>query len=161
MDFFQNYVNLLPPSLLTPTIKIISTTFGIAKTLQSHLTPFLSKIITKPDVASIILLVILLVVSLKILDMAFRAVLFWIKLVLRLAMWGAIGSIGLWVYTRGVDGFIDDVSGLAEHWKAEYDRYSGEVKGYKSQQERFMGQRAQAQAPGAYGSGRGAARGWR
>ena len=60
---------------------------------------------------------------------------FWVYLVFRLAFWIMIGLTGYWVYKRGVDGFVEDVTGLAEYWSGEYERYSGEAKRFKGMQE--------------------------
>lgn len=60
---------------------------------------------------------------------------FWVYLVFRLAFWITIGLTGYWVYTRGADGFVEDVTGLAEYWSGEYERYSGEVKRFQGMQE--------------------------
>jgi len=71
----------------------------------------------------------------KVLDMLYRAVLFWINLALRLAFWGGVVALGTWVYTRGPEGFVDDVQGLTAYWVGEYKKYSGEIDGYKRQKE--------------------------
>lgn len=78
---------------------------------------------------------------------------FWIHLVLRLMFWGAIISVGLWVYGRGLDGFTEDVQDLAEYWTAEYQKYSGEVKRFQTMKENQI--RMQQGGRGAGG------RGWR
>lgn len=44
-------------------------------------------------------------------------------------------ALGAWVYTRGPEGFVDDVQGLGEYWAGEYKKYSGEVEGFKRQKE--------------------------
>ncbi|KAH7095392.1 nuclear pore assembly and biogenesis-domain-containing protein [Paraphoma chrysanthemicola] len=145
MDFIQNYASLLPrllpPSIASPLLTILTTTLGISRTLQAQLTPLLTRAITQPDVASILALLAIFFISLKILDMAYRAVMFWVKMAFRLVFWGAIVLLGLWVWNRGVDGFVDDVGGLVEYWSGEYERYSGEVKKYQGMSEqRIMGQ---------------------
>jgi hypothetical protein len=66
--------------------------------------------------------------------MAYRAVMFWVNMVLRLVFWGAIVVLGMWVYNRGVDGFVEDIGGLVEYWMGEYEKYSGEVKGYRERE---------------------------
>jgi hypothetical protein len=63
--------------------------------------------------------------------MMYRAVMFWVNMVIRLVFWGSILVLGMWVYNRGVDGFVEDVSGLMEYWGGEYEKYSGEVKRYQ------------------------------
>ena len=44
--------------------------------------------------------------------------------------------LGLWVYNRGVDGFVSDVEELGMYWWGEYERFSGEAKGWQREQER-------------------------
>lgn len=67
--------------------------------------------------------------------MAYRAVMFWVMLVYRLVIWGLVVGVGVWVWQRGVEGFVEDVKGLGEVWAGEYQRFSGEVKAYQSQKE--------------------------
>lgn len=81
------------------------------------------------------MLLVIFFISMKILDMMYRAVLFWVKLVFRLAVLGAIMVLGLWMYNRGVDGFIEDVQALGEKWAGDYEKYTGEVKKYQAQKE--------------------------
>ncbi|EMD61754.1 hypothetical protein GGP41_004335 [Bipolaris sorokiniana] len=139
MDFIQDYAaflpRLLPPSFADPALHIITTFLGFSRTLSTHLSPLLNKLITQPDVASIVALLFIFFISLKILDMMYRAVVFWINLAFRLAFWGGILVVGLWVWNRGPEGFVDDVSGLIEYWMGEYERYSGEVKMFQQQKE--------------------------
>jgi hypothetical protein len=151
-DYANLFTQFLPPSIWNPLLKFVTTTFGVFKTLQSHLTPFLLRVTTQPDLASIAVLLIVLFVSFKVVDMAYRAVMFWVNLVLRLMFWGAIFSIGVWVYSRGLEGFTEDVQDLAEYWSGEYQRYSGEVKRFQTMKENQI--RMQQ-------GGRGGGRGWR
>ncbi|CAO2650374.1 Nn.00g016660.m01.CDS01 [Neocucurbitaria sp. VM-36] len=135
LDYVSLLPRLLPPSLYNPLLTVLTTTFGLMRTLQSHLSPLLTRLITQPDVASILALLAIFFISLKILDMMYRAVMFWVNMALRLVFWGAIVFVGLWVYNRGVDGFVEDLQGLGEHWMGEYQKYSGEVKAFQKQKE--------------------------
>ncbi|KAF2706837.1 hypothetical protein K504DRAFT_459258 [Pleomassaria siparia CBS 279.74] len=139
MEMIQEYLPLLtssiPPALLNPLITVLSTLFGVVKFLQTHLTPLIQDAVAKPDLTSILVLVAILFVSFKILGMAYRAVMFWVTLALRLAVWGVVGLVGFWIYTRGLDGFTEDVQDWAQYWSGEYDRYSSEVKRFQKQQE--------------------------
>jgi hypothetical protein len=67
--------------------------------------------------------------------MMYRAVIFWVNLVLRLIFWGGAVVLGFWIYQRGPDGFIEDVTDLGHKWWGEYEKYSGEVKAFQQQQE--------------------------
>ncbi|KAJ4367632.1 hypothetical protein N0V83_007217 [Neocucurbitaria cava] len=129
---------LLPPSLYNPVFTVLSTTFGMMRTLQSHLSPLFTRLITQPDVASILALLAIFFISLKILDMMYRAVMFWVNMVLRLLFWGTILFVGLWVYNRGVDGFVEDAQHLVQYWVGEVEKYSGEVKAFQQQKEDQM-----------------------
>ncbi|KAF2638088.1 hypothetical protein P280DRAFT_90781 [Massarina eburnea CBS 473.64] len=140
MDFIQTYApylsTYLPPSVFAPTIKMITTTFGVLKTLQAHLAPLLAPISTQPDIASAILLLILLLSSLKILNMAYRAVMFWLWLAVQLTLLGGILLIGTWAWKKGAEGVVSDVQELVRFWWGQYEMFSGEVEGWKGQAER-------------------------
>lgn len=151
-DYVTLLPRLLPPSIASPLLTLVTTAFGISRTLQTHLTPLFTRLITQPDAASILVVVAALFISFKILDMMYRAVLFWVNMVFRLVLWGGIGLIGLWVYNRGVDGFVQDVQELATKWAGEYEKYSGEVKQYQQAQEAQIRMQAKQQ---------GGKRGWR
>ncbi|KAJ6143181.1 Nuclear pore assembly and biogenesis protein [Penicillium samsonianum] len=56
-----------------------------------------------PDLLSIFLLAIIIFVSLKILDYAYRVVVFWVTLAFRLVFWGSILGVGWYVYSVGVE----------------------------------------------------------
>lgn len=75
--------------------------------------------------------------------MAYRAVMFWVRLAFKVFWWGSILAVGLWVYNRGVDGFADDVKALMEFAAGEYDRFSGDVKSFQAQKERELKMRQQ------------------
>ncbi|KNG51485.1 Nuclear pore assembly and biogenesis protein, APQ12 [Stemphylium lycopersici] len=153
MDFIQALLpRLLPPSFANPLLHVLTTFLGVSRTLSTHLSPLLNKLITQPDVTSIVALLFIFFISLKILDMMYRAVIFWINLAIRLVFWGGILVVGLWVWNRGPEGFVEDVSGLAEYWMGEYERYSGEVKMFQQQKESQIRSKADQQQGG---------RGWR
>ena len=99
------------------------------------MSPLLNKLVTQPDVATILALLAIFFISLKILDMMYRAVIFWVNLALRLLFWGGILVMGLWVWNRGPEGFVEDLQGLGEYWVGEYEKYSGEVKSFQQQKE--------------------------
>jgi hypothetical protein len=135
MDYATLIPRFLPASFASPLLTLLTTSLGLTRTLQTHLTPLLTRLITQPDVATILLVVALFFISLKVLDMMYRAVMFWVNMALRLVFWGAIVVLGMWVWNRGVDGFVDDVGGLMEYWTGQYEKYSGEVKMVKEQKE--------------------------
>jgi hypothetical protein len=85
---------LLPPSLANPILTLLTTTLGMTRTLHTHLSPLFTRLITQPDVATILALLAIFFISLKILDMMYRAVMFWINMAIRLVFWGSIVVLG-------------------------------------------------------------------
>lgn len=67
--------------------------------------------------------------------MAYRAVLFWISLAYKLAMFILVVSVATWIYNRGPEGFMDDVGHLGNYWMAQFEKFSDEVNYYQSQKE--------------------------
>lgn len=61
-----------------------------------------------PSLATLVLLAVLIVLSLKVLDLLRRTVLYWIGVALRLAMWGGVALLGVYVYQRGVEKSLED-----------------------------------------------------
>lgn len=96
------------------------------------------------------MLLILLLVSLKILDMLYRAVLFWVRLAVQIAIYGTIALVGFWVYTRGFEGAFNDAQELVNHYSAVWNK---DYAHYKKQAE--MHQR------GGYAYGGRGREGWR
>ncbi|KAH5988565.1 hypothetical protein HBI82_204080 [Parastagonospora nodorum] len=139
---------LLPMSLANPLLTLLSTGLGITRTLQTHLNPLITRLVTQPDVASILALIVILFLSLKILDMMYRAVMFWINMFIRIAIWGSVLVVGLWVYNRGPEGFVEDVSGLAEFWMGEFQKYTGEVKEYRESEKSQIKMKAEQRKKG-------------
>ncbi|KAF3009117.1 hypothetical protein E8E15_001630 [Penicillium rubens] len=65
-----------------------------------------------PDLLSIFLLAIVILVSLKILDYAYRLVVFWVTLAFKLVFWGSILSLGWYVYSVGIENAGKDFGWL-------------------------------------------------
>lgn len=75
-----------------------------------------------PDLLSILLLALILLISLKILDYARRVIVFWVSLALRLTFWGLVIGGAWYVYSVGfenagkdlgwawgvIEGFVED-----------------------------------------------------
>jgi len=81
-----------------------------------------------PSLATIALLVFILFISLNILNMLWKWVKWWVDLTLRLAFWGGLVVVGMWVWSRGPDGFIEDLQELAAYWNEEYRYYKEKAK---------------------------------
>lgn len=143
IDYATLLPRLLPASIASPLLTLLTTALGITRTLQIHLGPFITKLVTQPDVASILLVIAIFFISMKILDMMYRAVLFWINLVFQLILYGGMAVLGVWIYTRGVEGFVEDVQDLGSRWLGEYERYSEEVKAFQQQQEQQVRMKAE------------------
>lgn len=94
-----------------------------------------------PDLVSILLLALILLISLKVLDYARRVIVFWVMLVLRLAFWGAVIGLAYYVYKVGWE---DAVEGLGWAW--------GVAEGFV---EDFVQNSSSAANTGKYGSGSG------
>ena len=81
-----------------------------------------------PSLETIDLLVFILFISLNILNMLWKWVKWWVDLTLRLAFWGGLVVVGAWVWSRGPDGFIEDLQELAAYWNEEYRFYNQKAK---------------------------------
>lgn len=126
----------LPPGVLQHLTTHSSTYWSIYQqvlavqiTLQKRLVspvyngfvaPLLGRLIASPDIASVILVLIILIVSLQMLNLAFRAVMFWIRLAVRLVFWGSVVGLAVWFYQRGFDGVADDLGVVQNTWQREY-----------------------------------------
>lgn len=110
----------LEPYLIQPLSTLLVATTNLSSTTAM------------PDLLSILLLAVILLVSLKILDYTRRMVMFWVSLAVRLVFWGVILGVGWYVYTVGVEragrevGWVAGwVMGLVE----DFQRGVGEGRG--------------------------------
>ena len=87
------------------------------------ISPILTQLSTSPDLATIAILVIILFISLKILNMLYRTIVFWVSLVTRLMFWTLILGFSLWIWQRGLQGAMTDASAWGETWSKNYDRF--------------------------------------
>ncbi|KAH7414257.1 nuclear pore assembly and biogenesis-domain-containing protein [Phaeosphaeria sp. MPI-PUGE-AT-0046c] len=149
-DYASFLPRLLPSSLASPLLTLVTTGLGLTRTLQTHLTPLLTRVVTQPDIATILALLAIFFISLKILDMAYRAVMFWVNMVIRLVFWGGIVVLGMWIWNRGPDGFVEDIGGLFDFWSGEYEKYSGEVKSYREHEQGQIKMKAEQKKRGWY-----------
>ena len=52
------------------------------------------------------------------------------------------------MYNRGPEGFVEDVSGLAEFWMGEFQKYTGEVKEYRESEKSQIKMKAEQRKKG-------------
>ncbi|PWY81974.1 hypothetical protein BO70DRAFT_396760 [Aspergillus heteromorphus CBS 117.55] len=107
-----------------------------------------------PDLVSVFILAIVLLISLKILDYARRLVMFWVNLFLRLLWWSFVLGVIWYVYSSGfeksgrdlgwaygiIKGFVDGFVGGVEDGRtttATSMGWSGYATGMRTQQQRL------------------------
>lgn len=79
---------------------------------------------TSPSLTSLVLLLIILFLSLRILGMLWRAFIFWVSLAIKAVVGLSIAFLAVWIFTRGPEGFVEDIQEVGSYWMQEYDRYS-------------------------------------
>ena len=97
--------------------------YNAVYTVKSWILPLIDQVSRKPDLATIALLLIIIFVSLKIVDMLWQTVMFWIRMVRRLVFWGGLAALALWVWSRGPEGMLEDVRYWSQTWNKEYDHW--------------------------------------
>ncbi|KAI4283076.1 MAG: hypothetical protein L6R38_002429 [Xanthoria sp. 2 TBL-2021] len=70
---------------------------------------FSSVLTEQPSLASLALLAILLLVSLKLMDILRRTIISWIAFAIRMMMYASVMLVGVWVYQRGVEQSLEDL----------------------------------------------------
>ncbi|EME49028.1 hypothetical protein DOTSEDRAFT_96624, partial [Dothistroma septosporum NZE10] len=95
---------------------------GLSLTLKakSYMLPLVDQLSQKPDLATIALLLVILFISLKILNMLYQTAIFWFRMARKIAFWGSLVALALWMYTRGPDGVAADTQYWFETWQGEY-----------------------------------------
>lgn len=88
------------------------------------LSTIMDSISSKPDLATIALLLVIIFISLKILNMVVGTVLFWFRMVRKVAFWGTLVALALWMYTRRPMGVAEDLGRWYGVWKGEYAHWS-------------------------------------
>ena len=94
--------------------------YGYLSTLKSYLFPLIDQVSKKPDLATIALLLLILFVSLKILNMLYQTFIFWLRLGVRILFWGSLAALGVWMYSRGPEGVLEDVQYWFDVWNQEH-----------------------------------------
>ncbi|KAL2006166.1 hypothetical protein VTN00DRAFT_9820 [Thermoascus crustaceus] len=108
-----------------------------------------------PDLVSVLLLALILLVSLKVLDYARRVVVFWITLALRLLFWGVVLSVAWYVYRVGWEKASADAGwlwGVAEGFVEDFQARGGQG-GFGGRSYGNQGRRQAGYGPGYGGYG--------
>lgn len=92
------------------------------------LSTIMDSISSKPDLATIALLLVIIFISLKILNMVVGTVLFWFRMARKVAFWGTLVALALWMYTRRPVGVAEDLGHWYGVWKGEYAHWSEQEK---------------------------------
>ena len=61
-----------------------------------------------PDILTLAILAIALIVSFRVLDYMRRTVMYWVGLAIRMGLWFTIGGLGWYVWQRGFDQSVED-----------------------------------------------------
>lgn len=92
----------------------------VTSMIRSWLLPLIDQVTRKPDLATIALLLIIVLVSLKILDMLWQTVKFWLRLARRIVLFAGLAALALWLWSRGPDGVMDDIGYWVRMWNTEH-----------------------------------------
>lgn len=84
-----------------------------------------------PDVLTLAILAIALIVSLRVLDYMRRTIIYWIGLAIRTGLWLTVGGVGVYVWQRGFEQSVEDFGYI---W--------GFLQGLGDEGERIGGQKA-------------------
>ena len=97
-------------------------------------TKIIGKVLTDtPDFAALALLAVIVLVSIKVLDMLRKSIIYWLGLALRLALWAMVAGVGVYVWQRGFEQSIEDlgwVMGFLEGLGDEGERI-GQNRAYR------------------------------
>lgn len=137
---------LLPPSLVSPLVGFTATLLGTLHALNARLVPLLTTVVSEPSIASILGLLAILYISLQILDIFYRIVMSWVRMVWTILKWSFIVFTAFWIYSRGIEGAMDDAKALAEFWIAQYHQFERDAKVYSKAEEAQIKMQAHAAA---------------
>jgi hypothetical protein len=106
----------LTPLLTNPTLQHLrshatnwSSSLSFSSIRTTYLEPYLitplSRLLASstPDLVSVLLLLVILVVSLKVLDYVRRVIMFWVMLAVRVVFYGSVVALGCYVYSVGLE----------------------------------------------------------
>ena len=61
-----------------------------------------------PDILTLAILAIALIVSVRVLDYMRRTIMYWVGLAMKMGLWMTVGGLGLYVWQRGFDQSVED-----------------------------------------------------
>ena len=106
-----------------------------------------------PDILTLAVLAIALIVSLRILDYMRRTIMYWVGLAFKMGLWILIGGLGVYVWQRGFDRSVEDfghVWGFLEGLGNEGERIGGQkARGRERDARRMAGAGRRGRTRGA------------
>ncbi|KAL4924375.1 Apq12 family protein [Aspergillus undulatus] len=103
--YLEPSVAYLREAYLDPSLANLRTTYLDPYLVQ----PLAHMLASMPDLATVLVLLFVLFVSLKVLDYTRRVVMFWVWLATRAVYWGTIIALGVYVYNAGFEKVARDV----------------------------------------------------
>lgn len=127
-SYYQPYASYLKPIYRTLFLtqsyfyRYIFPTLYPLYTLSNNALQSLSS--DAPDLLTLGILAAILFISLKVLDYMRKTIVYWISVAIRLAMWGTVAGVGIYVWQRGAEQSVEDfgwvwglLAGLGEEGK--------------------------------------------
>jgi hypothetical protein len=122
-------LNSLPLNYLSQYKSYLSTTQAFLTQITSFVLSILDPQSTvSPSWSTLLLLCVVLYLSLKVLDIIWRAVWFWISFFAKIVFWAGIAGAGLYVWNRGVEGSYGDLEYYARYWMEEYGMWQRQAQ---------------------------------
>ncbi|KAJ5894004.1 Nuclear pore assembly and biogenesis protein APQ12 [Penicillium taxi] len=134
----------MQPYIITPISTFLSSTSGVVM----------------PDLLSIFLLALILIITLKVLDYARRVIMFWVSLAFRLVFWATLLSVAWYIYRVGLQDAGRDFGwawGLAEGFVQDFQARTAAAAAHRAGGVPEVG--AGSGSAWGSGSGKGYARG--
>ena len=106
-----------------------------------------------PNVLTLAILAIALIVSLRVLDYMRRTIIYWVGLAIRIGLWLAVSGLGVYVWQRGFDQSVEDfgyVWGFLQGLGDEGERIGGQkARGRERNVKRMAGASKRGRTRGA------------
>jgi len=136
MDIFnqQDWLEYLPyDSLPLNYITQFKSHFSVTRSFFNQITSFFLSLLdpqsnASPSWSTIFLLCVVLYLSLKVVDMLWRAIWFWISFILKIVFWLSIALVGLYTWNRGIEGTYEDLMYYVDYWMNEYGMWQRQAQ---------------------------------